>query len=118
MKVLWLIITIYAIFISVDVVGSDEKKETRVNQDHIIAHKRSIYHKREIINSEICGCFYCKKIFPPSEIEEWTDTSKPEAEHTAFCPYCGIDSVIGSKSGYPITEKFLSRMNKHWFSIK
>lgn len=86
-----------------------------MDQDHILAHKKSIYHKKEIMSSKQCGCFYCKTIFPPSEIKEWTDTNKPENEHTALCPYCGIDSVIGSKSGYPITVEFLARMHKHWF---
>jgi len=28
---------------------------------------------------------------------------------------CGIDSVIGSASGYPITTEFLESMNRRWF---
>jgi acetone carboxylase gamma subunit len=34
---------------------------------------------------------------------------------TALCPYCGIDSVIGDKSGFPITKEFLEKMYQHWF---
>ncbi len=30
---------------------------------------------------------------------------------TAFCPFCRIDTVIGSSSGYPITRVFLKLMN-------
>jgi hypothetical protein len=42
--------------------------------------------------------------------------SKDENEEKmAFCPYCGIDSVIGSKSGFPITKIFLEAMHKYWF---
>jgi hypothetical protein len=26
-----------------------------------------------------------------------------------------MDSVIGSKSGYPITREFLTAMRSHWF---
>lgn len=77
---------------------------------HIAAHKHSIRHRDEIEASETCGCFYCRKIYPPSEIEEWTDDGA-----TALCPKCGIDSVIGAGSGYPITEKFLGEMHRHWF---
>jgi hypothetical protein len=36
---------------------------------------------------------------------------------TADCPRCGIDAVIGSASGFPITSEFLSSMNGRWFQI-
>lgn len=79
------------------------------------AHKHSIFHKKEILESDICGCFYCKKTFLPTEITEWCDESNPKGS-TAPCPKCGIDSVIGSKSGYPVNNiKFLEEMNKYWF---
>ena len=80
------------------------------NPDHIEAHRHSIRHREEILASALCGCFYCCKIFPPSEIETWVDD-----EQTAICPYCPVDSVIGSASGYPITVEFLQRMKAHWF---
>lgn len=79
------------------------------------AHKTSIHHKESIMMSSTCGCFHCLAIFPPSKISAWTDTSEPEPRHTALCPECGIDSVIGSDSGYSITKEFLSAMRKHWF---
>jgi len=60
---------------------------------------------------DLCGCFYCLKIFKPNEITEWTDE---ESGVIAICPYCGADSVVGKNSGYPITKKFLKAMNKHW----
>jgi hypothetical protein len=94
--------------------SNSNEKET-MDQDHIKAHKKSIFHKAEILKSDISGCFYCIKIYSPSEIKDWTDTNKPENQHTALCPYCGIDSVIGSSSGYPITKEFLTKMNRHWF---
>lgn len=50
------------------------------------------------------------EVFPPSEIEDWTDD-----DDTALCPKCGIDSVIGSVSGYPIERQFLQKMHDHWF---
>ena len=74
------------------------------------AHDHCSLHKAEIESSTICGCFYCLSIFPPSAIIEWTDDGQ-----TAICPKCPVDSVIGSASGYPITQEFLQRMHDHWF---
>lgn len=74
------------------------------------AHKHSSRHKEEIESSKKCGCFYCLKIFPPSEIEDWVDRGE-----TALCPHCGIDSVIGDV-WFAITKEFLSEMHERWFS--
>ena len=83
--------------------------------DYIKAHKHSSYRK-EILESEICGCFSCLAIFEPSAIKEWIDDRDNNIKgYTAICPECFIDSVIGSKSGYPITKEFLKTMQKHWF---
>jgi hypothetical protein len=80
------------------------------------AHNHSSNHRREILISELCGCFYCKATFAPSEIEEWVDEDKSNIGQTALCPKCGIDSVIGSKSEFPINDKrFLKEMHKYWF---
>jgi len=68
------------------------------------------FHRKKLLKSSVCGCFYCLKIFPPKEIVEWCDRST-----TALCPYCGIDSVIGEDSGYPITVEFLQEMKRSWF---
>jgi len=79
------------------------------------AHKHSIFHKKEILESNICGCFNCMKTFLSTEITEWCDKSNSKGA-TALCPKCGIDSVIGSKSGYPVDDiEFLKEMNKRWF---
>lgn len=91
-----------------------------MNEEHITAHSTSIRHRVQILDSDVCGCFYCLAIFKPSEIEEWCDCESIELGgkkvcQTALCPYCSIDSVIGSASGYPITKEFLSLMNRHWF---
>ncbi|MCL2337863.1 MAG: cytoplasmic protein [Firmicutes bacterium] len=60
----------------------------------------------------ICGCFYCQAIFSPKEIKEWVK----DISGTALCPYCGIDSIIGESSGYPITPQFLKKMYAQWFT--
>jgi hypothetical protein len=78
----------------------------------IPAHDHCFHNRKELEASQICGCCYCLSIFKPNEIHEWLDH---EAPGTAFCPKCSIDAVIGDKSGFPITEKFLKQMNEHWF---
>jgi hypothetical protein len=77
------------------------------------AHKFCIRHKSQLILDEKCGCFNCLKIFSPKEIERWLDDG---ADFTAICPYCGIDTVIGQSSGFPIEPGFLQRMKAYWCS--
>lgn len=84
------------------------------------AHKHCVRNGNEIMASDVCGCFYCLKAFSPSEVHSWLEENTLEIEtdpHTALCPYCNIDSVIGSKSGYTIDDTFLSAMNKFWFAV-
>lgn len=82
------------------------------NPDYIEAHKFCCHHREMLEKDNRCGCFNCLNIFNPSEIEEWLDC---DIGHTALCPYCGIDSVIGESSGYPITKEFLKKMQDKWF---
>ena len=78
------------------------------------AHEFSIYHRDQILKSDICGCFYCLAIFKPSDIKEWVD-ERNGIGTTALCPGCGIDAAIGSTSRFVITKEFLERMNRHLF---
>lgn len=80
------------------------------------AHSMCSNHKPELEFVQKCGCFYCRRIFHSSEITEWIIADTPiDRRGTALCPYCGVDSVIGESSGFPITDEFLSAMNKRWF---
>ncbi len=79
------------------------------------AHTHSTNHRKEVEGSDICGCFYCGATFPPSEISEWVDENADGVGQCALCPQCGIDSVIGSLSGFPIDKAFLSEMKRYWF---
>jgi hypothetical protein len=74
------------------------------------AHEHCARHRQEVVASELCGCFYCLNTFEPKDIADWADDGK-----TAFCPRCGIDSVIGSASGFAPTKDFLKEMNDYWF---
>ena len=75
------------------------------------AHPHCGNNRDELERSTKAGCFYCCEIYQASFIDEWIDD-----ETTAMCPKCGIDSVIGDASGFPVTEKaFLKAMNEVWF---
>ncbi len=83
----------------------------------LAAHRASAIHKTVTLKSEICGCFFCETTFLPQEIECWVDERNGEYT-TAICPYCGIDTVLGSASGFPVTDKkFLKSMHKRWFEF-
>ena len=82
---------------------------------HVEAHAHSIRHRDELMRSDTCGCFYCCRNFPPQEIYDWINDGSDESDQTAICPHCGIDSVIGSDSGFPTSQEFLRTMNEHWF---
>ncbi len=79
------------------------------------AHEHSLNHRAEVLGSALCGCFQCGEVFAPVRIVEWVDQSDEEEGPTALCPLCGIDSVIGDKSGFAITSEFLARMKSFWF---
>ena len=67
---------------------------------------------REILEkSELVGCFYCLKIFNPSEIKEWIDD-----EQTAICPYCGIDSVMAGPPHQALNTEMLQEKHDKEFS--
>ena len=81
---------------------------------HVGAHKHSSNHRGELERSKLCGCFHCLAIFPPSQVSEWIDEVN-DVGTTAMCPQCGIDSVIGDASRFPITAEFLSALRAYWF---
>lgn len=74
------------------------------------AHEHSTWHRAELAASDQCGCYHCREVFPPRKIVKWTDKGD-----TAMCPYCGIDSVIGSAAGISLTPAFLREMQAYWF---
>ena len=102
------------IFVWIFFTGKHEKyiiKGKRNTMKPREAYKHTTHHRKEIEASEICGCVRCYEIFRPIDIVEWID-EKNEPEITAMCPRCGVDAVIGSASGYPITQEALKPVIK------
>lgn len=75
-------------------------------KDLKILHRMSFNHRTKVEASTQCGCFYCKALFSPDQIEEWTDKGQ-----TAMCPECGIDSVLPDQPPMAVLEA----MRQYWF---
>lgn len=56
--------------------------------------------------SDTCACFYCQSVFDSTEIAD--------QDGWVLCPRCGVDYVIGSASGLPLTRRFLAEAKSHW----
>ena len=78
------------------------------------AHYRSFKNMDALRKEQLCGCFACLKIFSSSEIKEYV--VEKGGGGTAVCPFCDIDSVQGESAGFPITEEFLKKMQRYYFS--
>lgn len=77
------------------------------------AHKRCFRNQKTRQASTEAGCFHCQSVYPAHEVREYVRENCDG--RTAVCPRCGIDSVIGSAAGYPLTGKFLAAMEQYWF---
>jgi hypothetical protein len=75
------------------------------------AHHQSGHNRNVVLASERCGCFACESVFASRFIRDWCDDG-----HTALCPLCGVDAIIGSASGIVLTDAFLTAMRVQFFS--
>lgn len=86
--------------------------EKKYERYYDLASKASFKNLGAVMNSEMCGCYSCRRIFPASEVEEWIPDGYGA---TAMCPYCSIDAVLGDVSGIPIQEDVLKELHERWF---
>jgi hypothetical protein len=81
------------------------------DKDLALAYKHSAMNRVDVLRSASCACFHCLSTFAPSAIKHWIDTGQ-----TAVCPSCGMDSVLGSASGFELDTGFLATMKGRWFA--
>jgi len=95
----------------------DRRKKNGVHDEnsYYMAQTYSRFNRDDLKNDKVCGCYNCLTIYSPKEIEEWCCESSRGEAVTALCPHCGIDSVIGESSGYPITKDTLKTMYSYAF---
>jgi hypothetical protein len=87
-------------------------------QDKRLRHltRGSSNHRKSILASTRCGCYYCCTLFEPADIEEWIDETEDGGRgQSALCPNCGIDAVIGDALGAPITIDVLKKLKSTQF---
>ena len=75
-----------------------------------MAPKLAMHNKALLEKVSECVCYYCCKVYQPSEIKEWVDKND-----TALCPHCGIDAVLPVYEEGEKDISFLTKMNKYWF---
>lgn len=78
------------------------------------AHARR--NRSELLAGDRCGCYHCLRTFGPEALGEDDWCRERDGEPTALCPYCGIDAVIGSRCGMPLTDDLLARLRGIWFA--
>ncbi|WPP52417.1 hypothetical protein [Catalinimonas niigatensis] len=66
-------------------------------------------NQQDLMKSDKAGCYYCRKIYPASEVKEFL-----EEEATALCPKCGIDSVLPDYV-YDLSINNLRELHQFWF---
>ena len=89
--------------------------EKKYEKYYGLAGKASFENWDSVMQSQICGCYYCKRIFPPSEISPERYTQDRNGK-TVLCPYCMVDAVIGDASGIPINSESLDELYEAMFN--
>lgn len=79
-------------------------------------HDLSFENEELLKQAARCGCYYCGRIFKPSEISKWI---ADRHGRTAMCPHCGIDAVLqeAADGSYTLDESLLLHMNQTWFGL-
>ena len=65
---------------------------------------------RDLLASDRAGCYCCLRIFNPHRLRHWLQEYVDDGG-IVLCPYCGMDSVLTSSMGYPITKEFLANVH-------
>ena len=89
---------------------TDKKYERYYSQ----ACKAAFENWDSVKKSSLCGCYYCGRIFPSSEVTD-NDWVPDLHGRTVLCPHCSIDSVIGDASGIPLQKEVLDELHDYWF---
>jgi len=69
--------------------------------------KYSFNNVEELNLNEKCGCYFCIRTFPVTEITDFADNGK-----TALCPNCDIDAILPGV----ISTEFLEAACEKWFT--
>ncbi len=86
---------------------------TKYTPEQLQFHHTRCHRNRETIqSSERAGCFCCLEIFPASEVTAYIDAP---SSGDAYCPRCGIDSVIADDGLNEFSPELLSALKYEYF---
>lgn len=81
-------------------------------QDLYAIHKLCWDNDQRVKESTQSGCFYCLKIFPSSNVNDWSGEAP---RLTALCPHCGYDTVLADDGSYKFSAELLQAMKDEFF---
>ena len=70
------------------------------------AHIAARYNKEALKKDKNCGCFYCVKVFSPSEIVEWIPEEDDEKLDALLSLLSRYLPQIAEKEGVNVTQLF------------
>lgn len=77
-------------------------------------HRRSLQNREAILAAEQVGCFECCEIFPASEVTHFTVNGQSA---DAWCPKCGIDSIIANDGVNEFSPELIKALNERYFGV-
>jgi len=81
------------------------------NMETVTAPMIAMRNRKQVETNKNVGCYHCLKIFPATDIKEYTDN-----ETTALCPHCQVDSIIPEKAVQNLNEATLKDMRDCWLN--
>ncbi len=82
-----------------------------------LLRQKSFKNALEVMQSNTCGCFYCLKIYPTSDIKAEYLIAELDGQETVWCPHCGIDAVIPEAPEYALDIDLLRQLYAMSFEI-
>lgn len=75
-------------------------------------HDRAAKNDTEILNSDVCSCFFCRQTYSARDVQDWITEDDGV---TAICPICGMDAVIGDRHEGRIDHDTLKQLNLRYY---
>jgi hypothetical protein len=75
-------------------------------------HQFSFQNELLLRNAKQAGCFCCLEVFPTSAIEDWI---QDQFCQTAYCPHCGVDSVLADDENIKLSHDLLKQLQSKYF---
>ena len=86
----------------------NKRAERLIQMDKIVSHSRE--NQPDIVISDLCGCYNCKKMFSPNQIKEYVAGA---VFSTAKCPICGKLTVLPQHPDYVLSKLLLNNVHQH-----